>query len=137
MMHSCITQCTYWTPLPSEVLYQFRGLSGEFLTELGRRMTAISCDPRETAHLFQRLSICSQRLIMPSPSKEHSPNPLWLWIADSVLQNNINSNNFHRTSYRALCNCLHVTFSNKDVYNISYNTKQKTNVFDTIQHKCI
>src|SRR6218665_2055942 len=25
------------------------------------RMTAISCDPRETAHLFQRLYICSQR----------------------------------------------------------------------------
>src|SRR6218665_3150766 len=27
------------------------------------------------------------------------------WIADSVSQNNINSNNFRRTSYQALCNC--------------------------------
>src|SRR5688572_33422513 len=32
----------------------------EFLQELGRRMTEATGDPRETTHLFQRLSVCMQ-----------------------------------------------------------------------------
>ena len=35
------------------------GLS--FLQELGRRMTEATGNPRESMHLFQRLSICTQR----------------------------------------------------------------------------
>ena len=33
----------------------------EFITELGRRVAAATGNPPETAHLFQRLSICTPR----------------------------------------------------------------------------
>ena len=33
----------------------------EFITELGRRIASVSCDPRDTAFLFQRISIAVQR----------------------------------------------------------------------------
>lgn len=50
-----------FVPVAIESLGPVNRTGREFLMELGRRMTTISCDPRETAHLFQRLSICSQR----------------------------------------------------------------------------
>src|SRR6218665_974325 len=33
----------------------------EFIKELGQRITVATGDPMETVHLFQRLSICTQR----------------------------------------------------------------------------
>src|SRR6218665_1402028 len=50
-----------FVPVAIESLGPVNRTGREFLMELGRRMTTIFCDPRETAHLFQRLSICSKR----------------------------------------------------------------------------
>jgi len=33
----------------------------EFLTQIGRRLTEVTTDPRQTAFLFQRLSVAVQR----------------------------------------------------------------------------
>jgi len=41
--------------------------------ELGRRMTAVTEDTRETTYLFQRLSVALQRGKMRSPSTALSP----------------------------------------------------------------
>src|SRR6218665_3799926 len=43
-----------FVPVAIESLGPVNRTGREFLMELGRRMTTISCDPRETAHLFQR-----------------------------------------------------------------------------------
>src|SRR6218665_2217139 len=50
-----------FVPVAIEPLGPVNRTGREFLMALGLRMTTISFDPRETAHLFQRLSICSQR----------------------------------------------------------------------------
>src|SRR6218665_3254843 len=50
-----------FVPVAIESLGPVNRTGRAFLTELGRGVTAMSCDPRETAHLFQRLSICSLR----------------------------------------------------------------------------
>ena len=52
-------------------------------------------------------SVYLLRDLMPLPSEEHSHNPLWPRIADSVFHNNINLNNFHRTCYAVLRNFFH------------------------------
>ena len=50
-----------FVPIAIESLGPINHTGLEFLAELGRRMTAISGDQFETTHLFQRLSICTQR----------------------------------------------------------------------------
>lgn len=48
-------------PVALETLGPINTQGREFLSELGRRLTIVSEDPQETARLFQRLSICTQR----------------------------------------------------------------------------
>jgi len=50
-----------FVPIAFETLGPINRSGLEFLTELGRRLTAVTGDPLETTHLFQRLSICTQR----------------------------------------------------------------------------
>jgi hypothetical protein len=68
--HAANRKCAKYSTLPTthdfvpiaiESLGPLNRTGREFLMELGRRMTAVSGDPRETLHLFQRLSICTQR----------------------------------------------------------------------------
>ena len=48
-------------PVALETLGPINTEGREFLSELGRRLTIVSGDPQETARLFQRLSICTQK----------------------------------------------------------------------------
>ena len=48
-------------PVAMETLGSFNQSALEFLSEFGRRLFVIVGDRRETAFLFQRLSICVQR----------------------------------------------------------------------------
>ena len=48
-------------PVALETLGPINAQGREFLSEPGRRLTIASGDPQETARLFQRLSICTQR----------------------------------------------------------------------------
>jgi hypothetical protein len=48
-------------PVALETLGPINAEGREFLAELGRRLTIVSGDPQETARLFQRLSICTQK----------------------------------------------------------------------------
>lgn len=50
-----------FVPIALETLGPINEEGTEFLTELGRRLTVASGDPLETRHLYQRLSICTQR----------------------------------------------------------------------------
>ena len=50
-----------FVPIAFESLGPINRSGFEFITEVGRRMSAISGEPLETKHLFQRLSICTQR----------------------------------------------------------------------------
>ena len=48
-------------PIACETMGPLNSKALPFLTELGRRISAVSGDPRETAFLFQRISIAVQR----------------------------------------------------------------------------
>ena len=48
-------------PVALETMGPINAQGREFLSELGRRLTVVSGEPQETARLFQRLSICTQR----------------------------------------------------------------------------
>ena len=48
-------------PLAFETMGPINSSGLQFLTELGRRISAVSGDKRETSFLFQRVSICIQR----------------------------------------------------------------------------
>ena len=48
-------------PVALETMGPINAQGREFLSELGRRLTIVSGEPQETARLFQRLSICTQR----------------------------------------------------------------------------
>ena len=50
-----------FVPVAIESLGPINRTGLEFLQELGRRITEATGDPRETSHLFQRLSVCTQR----------------------------------------------------------------------------
>ena len=76
-----------YSALPSDYLFQpiaFENLgplnlSGlDFLSEVGRRLSASSQDPRETSFLFQRLSVLIQRynsvLILESFCPDEDPD---------------------------------------------------------------
>ena len=48
-------------PVAIETLGPLNALAVNFLSEVGRRLTSLSGDPRETSFLFQRLSMLIQR----------------------------------------------------------------------------
>ena len=50
-----------FTPVAGETLGPLCAESATFLTELGRRISTVTGDPRETSFLFQRWSIALQR----------------------------------------------------------------------------
>ena len=50
-----------FVPLAVETLGPINTLGKDFISELGRRLTVVSGDPRETSFLFQKLSIIAQR----------------------------------------------------------------------------
>ena len=50
-----------FVPVAFETLGPVNSEGAEFLSELGRRISVVSGDQRETKFLFQRLSICVQR----------------------------------------------------------------------------
>ncbi|HSN23925.1 MAG TPA: hypothetical protein VLS45_07110, partial [Methylomicrobium sp.] len=56
-----ITQTHLFFPLAFETLGPINQEGQEFLSDLGRRISAITEDPRETSFLYQRLSIALQR----------------------------------------------------------------------------
>jgi hypothetical protein len=56
-----LSQRYEFVPIAVESHGSFSSTAIAFLAELGRRLSAATCDPRETAHLFQRLSVALQR----------------------------------------------------------------------------
>jgi hypothetical protein len=48
-------------PVAFETFGPINAKGADFLRDLGRRLSAITGDKRETSFLFQRLSICIQR----------------------------------------------------------------------------
>src|SRR6218665_1178918 len=52
--HTCV-------PISIESLGPINQSGFDFISEVGRRISAISGDPRERNQLFQRLSICTQQ----------------------------------------------------------------------------
>src|SRR6218665_1741931 len=50
-----------FVPIAFETLRPVNAQGAEFLSELGRRISSVSGDQRETNFLLQRLSICVQR----------------------------------------------------------------------------
>jgi len=50
-----------FVPVAIETAGTWNHLAVELTQELGRRITAVTDDPRETGYLFQRLSVALQR----------------------------------------------------------------------------
>src|SRR6218665_2508688 len=50
-----------FVPIAIESLGPINQSGFDFISEVGRRISAISGDPLENNHLFQRLSICTQQ----------------------------------------------------------------------------
>ena len=59
--YTTLSQIHHFYPVAIETLGPLCASSVEFITDIGRRITAATCDPRETAFLFQRLSVTIQR----------------------------------------------------------------------------
>ena len=59
--YASLSQCYHFYPVAVETLGPFAASSQEFITEIGRRITQRTLDSRETAYLFQRISIAIQR----------------------------------------------------------------------------
>jgi len=51
-------------PVAIETLGPLNASAVNFLSEVGRRLTSLSGDPRETLFLFQRLSMLIQRFTL-------------------------------------------------------------------------
>ena len=60
-MYSCLSQSFLFVPFAIETPEAIAPCSLDFLTEVGRRLNAASGDARETAFLFQRISVALQR----------------------------------------------------------------------------
>jgi len=60
-MHSCLSQSFLFVPFAIETLGAIAPCSLDFLTEVGRRLSVATGDERETAFLFQRISVALQR----------------------------------------------------------------------------
>lgn len=61
MKYTSLPATHEFIPVAFESLGPINRTGLEFLQELGRRMTEATGDPRESMHLFQRLSVCTQR----------------------------------------------------------------------------
>jgi hypothetical protein len=80
-------------PVAFETLGPINTSGLQFLTELGRRISFVSGDARETSFLFQRLSICIQRFnaiafslsFEPPAAIDSQPLPLILTLVFSPL----------------------------------------------------
>ena len=59
--YSSLSQTYHFIPIACETLGPMNATALNFLSDLGRRITAVTGDPREKAFLFQRLSIAIQR----------------------------------------------------------------------------
>lgn len=59
--YACLASTYYFVPIAVETLGTINSEALEFLVELGRRITAVSKDNRESSFLFQRLSVLIQR----------------------------------------------------------------------------
>ena len=61
-MRTCpLSRAFVFVPVAVETLGPICSVGEEFVTELGRRIANVSGDPRDTAFLFQRISIAVQR----------------------------------------------------------------------------
>jgi len=61
LKYSSLPSSHIFQPLALETLGPINSTGISFLTELGRRLTGVSGDSRETMHLFQRVSLAVQR----------------------------------------------------------------------------
>ena len=59
--YSCLPQSFLFVPIALETLGAIARCSLDFLTDVGRRLSAATGDARETAFLFQRISVALQR----------------------------------------------------------------------------
>jgi hypothetical protein len=59
--YGALNQSYHFYPMAIETLGPFSECSQDFIKEIGRRTTLRTSDPRETAFLFQRISIALQR----------------------------------------------------------------------------
>ena len=56
-----LSRAFVFVPVAVETMGPICSVGEEFVTELGRRIANVSGDPRDTAFLFQRISIAVQR----------------------------------------------------------------------------
>ena len=56
-----LSQTHHFTPIAIETGGSWNDLAIEFVNELGKRITAVTQEPRETQYLFQRMSVALQR----------------------------------------------------------------------------
>jgi hypothetical protein len=59
--YSSFTQSYAFVPIACETLGPIGSKAVEFLSDLGRRISSVTGDPREGSHLFQRISVAIQR----------------------------------------------------------------------------
>jgi len=59
--YASLSQSHIFVPIACETLGPFSRAATTFLKELGRRLSSVSGDPRETSFFFQRISIAIQR----------------------------------------------------------------------------
>jgi len=59
--YSSLSQTYNFVPIACETLGPLNAIALNFLSDLGRRITAVTGEPREKTFLFQRLSIAIQR----------------------------------------------------------------------------
>ena len=60
--YSCLPRAFFFIPIALETLGAIAPGSLDFLTEVGRRLIVATGDARETAFLFQRISVTLQRV---------------------------------------------------------------------------
>ena len=61
LKYSELTLSYIFVPIAFETLGPFGNKAINFLSELGRRISSVTGDPREGSHLFQRISLATQR----------------------------------------------------------------------------
>ena len=59
--YSNLANSYIFVPIACETLGPISSRATDFLSELGRRITLVTGDARETSHLFQRISVMLQR----------------------------------------------------------------------------
>ena len=61
LKYSALSQTYDFQPIAMETLGPFDPSAMKFVSQIGKRLTAASGDPRETSFFFQRLSVTLQR----------------------------------------------------------------------------